>query len=370
MAQLGIRQFRCNGCLSYLVFDRGTREAALLDPHAELAGEYRDYLNVRGLRMSWMLELSQSSEHFSGSHSLKPEYKVPLFVSETSASLRADRRLLDGERLKVGTIELTAYLTPGSTADSMSIYLRPGENHPGALFSGDLLWIGNVGGFVRAQANADAHAKSLQKISSLPASTVLFPGHDFRDLIFSTLEVERSKNPWLRADSARFIQAYQERQPPLKVSDPEKFLNFNLAQNPDSALRTQVVPHSRSIAQSRDEADEGGFQPAPVTTVEKYARKLAEKSAGYEFVDVRDEDEYADGHIPGVKNLPASEMGLHLNELKSARRIYLHCNSGGRATRASNTLCYLGLPDVVNVKGGFKAWQKAEFPIEKLSNTR
>jgi len=81
-------------------------------------------------------------------------------------------------------------------------------------------------------------------------------------------------------------------------------------------------------------------------------------------LDVREPNEFAAGHIPGAINIPLAELATRLDTLKNCKRIYVSCQTGRRSHPAARTLDYLGLPDVVNVSGGFKAWQSCELPIE------
>ena len=64
-------------------------------------------------------------------------------------------------------------------------------------------------------------------------------------------------------------------------------------------------------------------------------------------------------------NIPLSELGMHLGEISRHPRVYLSCLSGGRSGLATRTLGYVGLQNVVNVTGGFRAWKNAGHPVRK-----
>src|SRR6185437_871010 len=108
-----------------------------------------------------------------------------------------------------------------------------------------------------------------------------------------------------------------------------------------------------------------GSQAVGSINVQKYEQKLREHGAGSLFVDVRERDEFVEGHMPGAQNIPLSEVSLALESLSKAKRVYLSCLSGRRSSFAAETLAYLGFSDVVNVTGGFKAWLQAGLPVEK-----
>jgi rhodanese-related sulfurtransferase len=73
-------------------------------------------------------------------------------------------------------------------------------------------------------------------------------------------------------------------------------------------------------------------------------------------VDVREQDEYDMGHIPGVSHLPLSGFPENIHELDKDKKHYLVCASGGRSGMASDYLDEAGF-DVVNVDGGMNQWR-------------
>jgi rhodanese-related sulfurtransferase len=84
-------------------------------------------------------------------------------------------------------------------------------------------------------------------------------------------------------------------------------------------------------------------------------------------LDVREAAEYAKGHIMGAKNVPVAELERRAGELDrfKARPVIVTCDSGSRATRAISLLKGRGFARVVNLAGGFGAWQGAGLPVEK-----
>ena len=65
------------------------------------------------------------------------------------------------------------------------------------------------------------------------------------------------------------------------------------------------------------------------------------------ILDVREPDEYKEGHIPGSKNIPHEEVGKHAEELKKYERIYIHCLAGKRSQIAFESLKKHGLNNLV-----------------------
>ncbi|TQJ31015.1 rhodanese-like domain-containing protein [Microbacterium sp. SLBN-146] len=84
---------------------------------------------------------------------------------------------------------------------------------------------------------------------------------------------------------------------------------------------------------------------------------------GRPLIDVREEWEYAEGHVPGAVNLPMSTLGEHLDELP-AEPFDVICKSGGRSARVIEALTPRG-HDATNVDGGTDGWIAAGFPVER-----
>ena len=119
-----------------------------------------------------------------------------------------------------------------------------------------------------------------------------------------------------------------------------------------------------TLAHERARATKGDGSGVASISVEKYAHKI-EASTTQSFVDVREPEEYEAGHFPGVRNIPLSELPLHLGELARSEKIYFSCLSGRRSLQAAKTLVYLGFPEVINVSGGYQAWVQAGLKVEK-----
>jgi rhodanese-related sulfurtransferase len=84
-------------------------------------------------------------------------------------------------------------------------------------------------------------------------------------------------------------------------------------------------------------------------------------------LDVRDASEYASGHIPNSRHIPAGEIDKRLKELDKfkSRPIVVSCRSGNRAASACALLKKNGFAEVFPLKGGILGWQQASMPIVK-----
>jgi rhodanese-related sulfurtransferase len=93
------------------------------------------------------------------------------------------------------------------------------------------------------------------------------------------------------------------------------------------------------------------------------------------LIDVREPAEWDTGHIPGALHAPRGMIEWyadpsypnHKPDLAEARakRVVLHCASGGRSLLAAQSLQRLGFSNVISMSGGFKEWSEKGLPVEK-----
>ncbi|MBW1704359.1 MAG: hypothetical protein JRJ86_04250 [Deltaproteobacteria bacterium] len=104
-----------------------------------------------------------------------------------------------------------------------------------------------------------------------------------------------------------------------------------------------------------------------ITEIAPAEAKAQLGKGGAVFLDCREPSEYKAGHIPGAMNIPRG-----LLEFKIAKKIpdkntkiLLYCKSGGRASLSCCSIIRMGYKNVVSIGGGWKAWEKAKYPVEK-----
>jgi rhodanese-related sulfurtransferase len=86
--------------------------------------------------------------------------------------------------------------------------------------------------------------------------------------------------------------------------------------------------------------------------------ELARRRDRAVLIDVREDDEYAAGHIPGARHLPLASVPDRLDEIPTDRTVYVVCGGGSRSARAVEVMRNAGI-DAVNVAGGTSAWRDA-----------
>jgi hydroxyacylglutathione hydrolase len=83
------------------------------------------------------------------------------------------------------------------------------------------------------------------------------------------------------------------------------------------------------------------------------------------LVDVRNADEWKQGHIAQAALIPLPELHTRLDEIPRDRPVIVHCQRGGRSAAAAATLDAFGFTDVHDMTGGFAAWQVAGLPVQR-----
>ena len=106
------------------------------------------------------------------------------------------------------------------------------------------------------------------------------------------------------------------------------------------------------------------FGPEIAQIEPKQARAQLNRKPAPILLDVRQPEEYIQGHIAGAKLIPLGELGAHLKELPKNREIICVCRSGHRSRRAAQELVKAGF-QAVNMTGGMINWTHQGLPVQK-----
>ena len=82
-------------------------------------------------------------------------------------------------------------------------------------------------------------------------------------------------------------------------------------------------------------------------------------------LDVREQWEYDEGHIPGVTLIPMGEVANRLSEIPTDKEVIVTCRSGNRSGQITDFLRQQGYDNIHNMSGGILAWQEAGLPVEQ-----
>jgi hydroxyacylglutathione hydrolase len=337
-----------HGCASYIIASREAREAAVVDPAAEI-DQYEAVLRDRGFALRYVIDTHVHADHVSGARRLAARHNAPVCLHESAQVAYAFRALRDGEELELGQLRLRVVHTPGHRPELLSLLIvnPPRSPEPSMVLTGDSLLVGDVGRPDFGGGDAAAQYESITRLLRLPDWVAVFPGHfegpcgaGMCGRPSTTIGFERLYNPLLQLDVKVFTATLTESVParPLNMIAIEA-TNRGLADAWWAMLTTAE----------------------PVEEVE--AAALASLPAGALVLDVREPEEFAHRHVLGSVSLPQADLASRLDDVPRDRLVYVICHSGMRSVRAAQFLKQMGYERVSSVSGGVKAWRSAGRPV-------
>jgi hydroxyacylglutathione hydrolase len=179
MATLEIIQFPCwNDNYGVLIHDAQSQVTASIDAPEEDA--VREALQKAGLKLTHIFTTHHHHDHVEGHKGLKKETGCKIYGSakEAAQTPGIDIEVKDGDRIPFGAFEVLVLETPGHTRGAVTYYIpdaiAPGQ---GVAFTGDTMFSAGCG-----RVFEGTHAQlwhSLEKIAALPASTLIYCGHEY-----------------------------------------------------------------------------------------------------------------------------------------------------------------------------------------------
>jgi hydroxyacylglutathione hydrolase len=232
-------------CASYL-FGCGTHsKLAVVDPHADLVGEYVAAAAALGASIVAVFETHVQADHVSGLPALVERTGATAYLPAGAGIEFEHVALADGDVVELGNTLVTAIATPGHAPAHHAYAVadrRRGSEEPWLLFSGDSLLIGDVGR-PDLHVDGDAHGQarllhaSLKRLLELPDHVVLYPSHYGGSVCGRGL----SGNP---ISSIGFERAHN---PLLALTDPDAFADALLAETPPApADQERIIAANRS----------------------------------------------------------------------------------------------------------------------------
>jgi len=187
-----------------------TGRAALVDPAFEVDRLLRE-ADRRGWVVDTILITHTHDDHVAGLDEAWERTRA--LVRCHASELERVRTLAatvqpvgDGERLSLGDGTIQAIHTPGHVPGCICWYVP----NPGAIITGDVLFVGSCGGVSYPGSDPAAMVHSLQhKLATLPEQTRVYPGHDYGPTPTSTIGWEITHNPALLADTLAAFCAYK-----------------------------------------------------------------------------------------------------------------------------------------------------------------
>lgn len=202
---------------SYLIADQECQLAVLVDPVLEQVERDLKLLHELDLTLAYCLETHIHADHITGTGKLRELTGCQSIVPQQAQAACADRFIGDREQISVGSILIEAIATPGHTDSHMAYLVN--QTH---LLTGDALLIRGCGRTDFQSGDAGTLFDSItQRLFSLADTTLVYPGHDYRGHLVSSIAEEKRWNPRLagrnRTEFITFMQG-------LNLPDPKRMV--------------------------------------------------------------------------------------------------------------------------------------------------
>ena len=355
------------GCLSqgaYYIESDG--EVAIIDPLRETK-PYLERATRDNAEIKFIFETHFHADFVSGHLTLSQETGAPIVYGPTANPTFETVIARDGEVFKVGKVTITALHTPGHTMESTTYLLKDEYGKDYAIFSGDTLFLGDVGRPDLAQKSNEVTQEDLagilfdslrNKIMPLADDVIVYPAHgagsacgkNMMKETVDTLGNQKKMNYALRADMTReeFIKEVTD-----GLLPPPLYFPMNVKMNREGYTSIDNV-----IAQGTTPLDPESFE------------RIANES-GAIVLDVRNQIEFIDGHIPrsifiGLDGGFAPWAGALLADVEQKILLVV---SPGREEEAVTRLSRVGFDQTLGyLQGGIDGWKESGKEIDTLES--
>ncbi len=343
-------------CKAYLFGPANSKNVAIVDPELEHIDEYLDLLKKENLTLKYIIDTHTHADHISGAAALKEFSNAELIMNKRAPAKCVSMRVSNGDEIDFEGLKVKFLETPGHTKDSISIIL------PGKILTGDALFLddGGAGRDDLPGGSPELHWETLQKFLSLPDELVVYPAHDYRGRINSSLKQQKETNPFLKPRTKEeYIDFLLDLQlgPAEWMNDVLK-ANFECTTDPKAAW----VPIDSSSCEVMGTLQPGvKEQQVNIISPDKLQEKLDNKD-DFVFIDVRGISELHGklGKVDGAINIPLTSIMNDIGQVNKFmnKEIIAICGSGKRSIIAAKMLKKSGFKNPLFVEGGIKAWRK------------
>ena len=355
------------GCLSqgaYYIESDG--EAAIIDPLREV-NSYIEKAKSSNVKIKYIFETHFHADFVSGHLTLSKKTGAPI-VYGPNADPNYDAIIAtDNQVFKIGNCTITVLHTPGHTMESSTYLLKDHNGKDYAIFSGDTLFLGDVGRPDLSQKSDDMTMEDLagiqyeslrNRIMPLADDVIVYPAHGAgsacgKNMMKETVDIlgnQKKMNYALRADMTKeeFIKEVTE-----GLMPPPTYFPLNVKMNKEGY-------------EDIDSIIDRGINPVSVLEFEKTAN-----DSGAIILDVRHQQDFAKGHIPksifiGLKGGFAPWVGTLIADVKQPILLVVE---KGKEEEAITRLSRVGFDNTIGyLEGGFSAWKESGNQIDKVTS--
>ena len=361
-----IEQIYTNCLAQGAYFIESDGEVAIIDPLREI-DSYIKKADSSSAKIKYIFETHFHADFVSGHITLSEKTGASIVYGPTANPTYNAIIAKDKQEFKVGDITITALHTPGHTMESTTYLLRDENGKDHCIFSGDTLFLGDVGRPDLAQKSADITQEELagilydslrNTIMPLADDIIVYPAHGAgsacgKNMMTETVDTlgnQKKINYALRSDmtKAEFVEEVTN-----GLSAPPAYFPMNVMMNKSGYVNI-------------DEIISKGNTPLSPTEFEYVAN---DRNAV--VLDVRHENEFINGHVPqsifiGIDGSFAPWVGAII---KDVNRPILIVGEEDRINEVITRLSRVGFDNTLGyLKGGFKAWEKEGKEIDTVQS--
>jgi hydroxyacylglutathione hydrolase len=352
------------GCLAqgaYYIISNG--EAAIIDPLRETQ-PYIDRLQKDGVRLKYIFETHFHADFVSGHVDLSKKTGAPIIYGPTAKPSFEAIIAADGQVFELGNVTIKVLHTPGHTMESSTFLLKDENGKDYAIFSGDTLFLGDVGRPDLAQKAADMTREELagllydslmNKLLPLADDVIVYPAHgagsacgkNMMQETVDTLGHQKAINYALnQPNKTAFVKAVTE-----GLTPPPGYFGMNVAMNKGGYESFDVVMRKGNRALSATELE------------------AAAEETGALVLDTRSASDFSKGFVPRSVNIGldgdfAPWVGALIVDVKQP---LLLVADEGRVAEAVTRLSRVGFDNVLGyLQGGLAAWQAAGKEVDRV----
>ena len=353
------------GCLAqgaYYIASNG--EAVIIDPLREV-GPYMDRAEKDGVKIKYILETHFHADFVSGHLDLAAKTGATIVYGPTANTKFDCHVATDGEVLTVGDVEIHVLHTPGHTMESTTYLLKDESGKDHAIFSGDTLFLGDVGRPDLAQKAATMTQEELagilydslrNKIMTLADEVIVYPGHgagsscgkNMSKETVGTIGDQKATNYALRANMTKeeFVAEVTD-----GLSAPPAYFPENVRMN-------------KMGYESLDKVMEKGLRALSPDAFEAAANETEAL-----VIDTRHQNTFIKGFVPqsifiGIDGSFAMWVGALILDIKQPILIIAE---PGREEEVVTRLSRVGYDNSIGfLEGGFDAWKAAGKDVDTL----
>ncbi|MBL0308448.1 MAG: MBL fold metallo-hydrolase [Bacteroidetes bacterium] len=353
------------GCLAqgaYYITSNG--EAAIIDPLREVK-PYLERLEKDGARLKYIFETHFHADFVSGHLDLSKKTGAPIVYGPTAEPEFESIVATDGQIFEIGKVKIRVLHTPGHTLESSTYLLTDENGKDHAIFSGDTLFLGDVGRPDLAQKAAHMTQEDLagmlyeslmNKIMPLGDEVIVYPAHgagsacgkNMMKETVDTLGSQKKMNYALnQPNKEAFIKAVTE-----GLTPPPGYFSMNVAMNKKGYESFETVLNKGMRTLSADEFE------------------VAAEETGALILDARSAKVFWKGFIPqsiniGIDDDFAPWVGAMIVDVKQP---ILLVAQEGREEETVTRLSRVGFDHVIgHLKGGFETWQAAGKEVDTVN---